>query len=115
MDFIKKHWGDLASVLGFALTIWFAWRAKTAAEQARDAADEVRDQISRFDTIAELSAAITIIEEIMRLQRTQAWEIVWDIVLDRHSILRGHLVRSQAGIESEAQRAFVEERSITFA
>jgi hypothetical protein len=107
MDFVEKHWGDIASVLGFALTIWFAWRAKTAAEQARDAADEVRDQISRFDTIAELSAAITIIEEIMRLQRTQAWEVVWDIVLDRHSILRGHLVRCQAGIESEVLRTSV--------
>jgi hypothetical protein len=107
MDFIRKHWGDLASVLGFALTIWFAWRASTAAEQARDAAEEVRDQLSRFDTIAELSAAITIIEEIMRLQRTQAWEIVWDIVLDRHSILRGHLVRCQSGIESEVHRASV--------
>jgi hypothetical protein len=107
MDFVTKHWGDLASVLGFALTIWFAWRAKTAAEQARNAANDVREQISRFDTIAELSAAITIIEEIMRLQRTQAWETVWDIVLDRHSILRGHLVRSQSGIESEAQRASI--------
>jgi hypothetical protein len=104
MGFFTKHWGDLASVLGLALTLvaaWFAWRAKTAAEQ-------VRDQISRFDTVAELSAAITVIEEIMRLQRTQAWEIVWDIVLDRHAILRGHLVRSQAGIGSESQRAFVE-------
>jgi hypothetical protein len=98
---------NLASVLGFGLTIWFAWRAKTAAEQARDAADEVREQISRFDTVAELSAAITVIEEIMRLQRTQAWEIVWDIVLDRHSVLRGHLVRSQSGIESESLRASV--------
>jgi len=108
MDFIAKHWGDLASVLGFAFTIWLAWCAKTAAEQARDAAEEVRDRLSRFDTIAELSSAITIIEEIMRLQRTQAWEIVWDIVLDRHSILRGHLVRGQAGIERESHRALVE-------
>jgi hypothetical protein len=107
MNFLEKHWGDIASVLGFSLTIWFAWRAKTAAEQARDAADEVRDRISRLDTIAELSAAITIIEEIMRLQRTQAWEIVWDIVLDRHAILRGHLIRSQAGVESEAPRASI--------
>jgi hypothetical protein len=54
MDFLVKHWGDLASLLGFALTIWFAWSAKTAAEQARKAANEVRDRISRFDTLAEL-------------------------------------------------------------
>jgi hypothetical protein len=104
MEFFSKHWGDLASVVGLALTllaIWFAWRAKAAAEQ-------VRDQISRIDTVAELSAAITIIEEIMRLQRTQAWQIVWDIVLDRHSMLRGHLVRSKAGIESEALRSDVQ-------
>jgi hypothetical protein len=107
MDFLAKHWGDLASVLGFALTIWFAWLAKSAADQARAAAEQVREQLSRFDTIAELSAAITIIEEIMRLQRTQAWDIVWDIVLDRHSILRGHLVRSQAGIDGEALRSAV--------
>jgi hypothetical protein len=103
VNFIERHWGDIASVLGFALTIWFAWQAKTAAEQARQAANEVRDQISRFDTIAELSAAITIIEEIMRWQRRQDW----DIVLDRHSILRGHLVRGQAGIESEALQSAV--------
>jgi hypothetical protein len=93
MDFFSKHWGDLASVVGLALTllaVWFASRAKAAAEQ-------VRDQISRFDTMAELSAAITIIEEIMRLQRTQAWEIVWDIVLDRYATLQSHLVRSQLG------------------
>jgi hypothetical protein len=107
MDFIQKHWGDLASILGFALTCLFAWRAKTAAEQARDAAERVRDQVSRFDTIAGLSSAITIIEEVMRLQRTQAWELVRDIVLDRHSILRGHLARSLAGTESEALRSAI--------
>ena len=35
MEFFSKHWGDLASVVGLALTllaIWFAWRAKAAAE-----------------------------------------------------------------------------------
>ena len=100
--------GRYSQRAGIALTIWFAWRAKTAAEQARDAADEVRDRISRFDTIAELSAAITIIEEIMRLQRTQAWETVWDIVLECHSTLRRHLVRTQSGVGSERERAFIE-------
>lgn len=115
MDFFTKHWGDLASLLGFALTIWFAWSAKTAAEQARAAANEVRDQISRFDTMAELSAAITIIEEIMRLQRTQAWEIVWDIVLDRYATLQSHLSRSKGGAGlTEAHRTSIQTAILRF-
>jgi hypothetical protein len=90
------------------LAIWFAWRAKTAAEQ-------VRDQISCLDTIAELSAAITIIEEIMRLQRTQAWEIVWDIVLDRYATLQSHLSRSKGGAGlTEAHRASIQTAILRF-
>lgn len=98
MSFVRQHWGDLASLLGVILTVWFASRAKTAADQARVAAEQVRDQLSRFDTIAELSEAITIIEEIMRLQRTQAWEVVWDIVLDRYVTLQSHLARTREGV-----------------
>lgn len=98
MDFLAKHWGDLAGVLGFAVTIWLVFRAKTAAEQARDAARQVRARISALDTIGELSTAITILNEIMRLQRTSAWETLWDIVLDRYTNVRGHLVRSEQGV-----------------
>ena len=79
----------MASVVGLCFTIWAVWRAKAAAERARDAAEEVRRQISSFDTIADVSAAIAILDEIKRLQRLQAW----DIVLDRYSVLRRHLVR----------------------
>ena len=115
MGYFYKHWGDLASVAGVALTVWFAWMAKTAAEQARDAADQVREQLSRFDTIAELSAAITIIEEIMRLQRTQAWEVVWDIVLDRYGTLLSRLSRSREGTGlTETHRAAIQNAILRF-
>ncbi len=92
MDFVSRHWGDLASVLGLALTIWVAWRAKNASEQARDAALAVKQRMAAVDTAAELSSAIAILHDITRLQRTQAWEIIWNIVLDT---LRSHLVRSK--------------------
>jgi hypothetical protein len=103
VEFFSKLWGDLSSVIGLvvsvvglALTIWYARAAKIAAEEARDAAREARDRVLTLDAIGELSSAITIIQEIMRLQRTQAWDIVWDIVLDRYEVLRAHLVRSEA-------------------
>jgi type II secretory pathway component PulM len=73
------------------------FQAKTAAEQARDAAQQVRERISALDTIGDLSTAVTILQEIMRLQRTNAWDTVWDIVLDRYATVRVHLVRSEQG------------------
>jgi hypothetical protein len=45
----------------------------------------------------------------MRLQRTQAWEIVWDIVLDRYATLQSHLSRSKGGAGlSEAHRTSIQ-------
>jgi hypothetical protein len=63
-DFLATHWGDLASLAGLALTIWAVLRAKKAAEQARDAAQQVKERIARLDTVSAVSAAITTLEEI---------------------------------------------------
>jgi hypothetical protein len=82
-------WGDLASLAGLALTIWAVLKAKKAAEQARDAAQQVKERIASLDTLADVSAAIAILDEIKRLQRLGAWQVV----LDRYSILRRHLIR----------------------
>lgn len=104
LDFVAKHWGDLASLLGLALTIWFAWRAKTASEQARDAARDAVARVMTLDTVADLSAALTIMEEVLRLQRLGAW----DIILDRCATLQLHLARSgQAPDVSEACRGSI--------
>lgn len=74
------------------------WQAKNAAEQARDAAVRASDRIFTLDAIGELSSAITVLQEIMRLQRTQAWDVLWDVVLDRYEILILHLARSHEGV-----------------
>jgi hypothetical protein len=87
--FLADHWGDLASILGLALTLWVAWRAKTAAEQARDATRQVTARISNLDMLAEISAAVATLDEIKRLQRRSDW----DLALDRYAVVRRHLVR----------------------
>jgi hypothetical protein len=97
VDFLAKHWGDLASFVGLAVTIWFAFRAKSAAEQARDAAQQVKDRISSLDTVAALSAAVTTLEELKGLHRIRAW----DLVFNRYSSLRKHLVTIEAGLTEE--------------
>jgi hypothetical protein len=89
MKFLIEHWGDIASVVGLALTIWFAAKARTAAEQARDAAELVRKQMSKLDSLSEISAAIALLSELKTLQRLRAWELL----LDRYGSLRQRLVR----------------------
>lgn len=91
LDFLKDHWGDLASLIGLAITILFAFQAKGAAEQARDAARQARDRIAHLDMLEELAAAVTILEEIKRLQRLSAWEVV----LERYSAVRRHVIRAE--------------------
>ena len=89
----------MASLAGLALTIWEVLRAKKAAEQARDVAQQVKERIAHLDTVAAVSAAITTLEEIKILHRTRAW----DRVLTQYSNLRRHFVTIEAGL-TRAQR-----------
>jgi hypothetical protein len=103
------QWGDLASVvgllvslIGFAITIAGVRRAKGAAEQARQAAIATRESIAHYDAIADLSAAMTMMDEIKRLQR----HAVWAALPDRYSDLRRRLItiRNSRAHLSEVQR-----------
>ena len=80
-DFLPSNWGNLVTVLGFAITIWTLARTKTAAVAARNAAEATKSQVSRIDTMNECAAAIAVMDEIKRLHRASAW----DIVPDRYS------------------------------
>lgn len=105
MDFLANYWRDIVSVaglavsvVGLAITIWFAYRAKTAAEQARQAAEQARQHVLALGTVEDLSTAITMLHEIMRLQRIESWQTIRNIILERYSTVRSHLVRCEEGI-----------------
>ena len=82
------HIDLLLGIVGFGLTFWGIWRSKTAAEIAEKAAERARDAIIRTDTIALISAAVTAMDEIKRLHRVPAWQIL----PDRYSQLRKLLI-----------------------
>src|SRR5436190_15719755 len=89
------HVGDLASiagvaisVVGFAVTLWNVSRSKSAAERAEAAANEARLLVRSYETVADFSAAIAIMEEIKRLHRTGQLEML----LDRYAALRKVLI-----------------------
>lgn len=107
-------WGDLASVTGlllalagFIITIVVVYRSKSAAQRAREAADETKAILLRANAIADFSAALTIMDEIRRLQRAAAWAVL----PDRYSSLREKLMTILAShpLMSEAQRLSVTE------
>lgn len=114
------QWGDIASIVGVILTVGGfivafigIWRSKSAAERARQAAEDARDSIARYDAITDLAAAMTIMEEIKRLQRNG----VWTVLAERYSELQRRLTairESNVGL-SEAQRQKLEKAIETFA
>jgi Co/Zn/Cd efflux system component len=77
-SFFDTNWGDVATLLGFFITILTLERTKTAAIAAKNAAESTKSEVLRIDTIIEFSAAIEIMAEIKRLHRVKAWQIVSD-------------------------------------
>lgn len=76
----ELRWGDLASVagllvslVGFFFTLRGVWRARSAAEAARDAARQTQEAIVRSDMIADVSAVIAMMNEVKRFHRDGNW------------------------------------------
>lgn len=96
IDFIvKNNWGDVASIIGLIITIISfivilinVLRSKRAAEQAKVAVAQVREDLLKVDTVAEFSSALSCMDEIRRLHRQEAWEIL----PDRYSALKKSLI-----------------------
>lgn len=89
--FLIGNWGNLVTILGFIVTILTILRTKTAAVAARQAAEATKAQVSRVNTVADFSSALAIMDEIKRLHRARAWELV----PDRYSMLRRLLASIQ--------------------
>lgn len=100
MTFLGNHWGDLCSALGmliaivgFGISIWQIRKTKTVAESARESAEQTRLRLDKNLAIADISAAIEVMEEIKRSQRRQDW----NVALDRY----GHLNRLLVKVRNE--------------
>lgn len=89
--FLLNNWGNFLTIIGFIVTILTLLRTKAAAVAARQAAELTKLQVSRIDTLGEFASAIAIMDEIKRLHRAQAWELV----PDRYSMLRRMLTSIQ--------------------
>ena len=80
------------SIVGFFLTLIGVHRSRKAAQQAKEAAENARNEIFRSSAMIELSAAATAMQEIKRLQRNNEWLGL----LDKYSALRATLISIRA-------------------
>ena len=80
--------GVFIALIGFAITIWQVIKSGAAAKKAEDAVVKVQEDIRKVNTVADFSAALTIMDEIKRLHRESAWIIL----PDRYSELRKLLI-----------------------
>lgn len=85
--------GLVVTVVGFLITVRMVRRSRSAAVAAEGAAVATRDSIKHMDTVADLSAAIAAMSEIVILQRRNAWELIYE----RYACLRRALVTVQTG------------------
>src|SRR5205807_1204379 len=101
-EFLKRHWGDAASLVGLIVSvIGFVWTI-TVAKQAKQAAEDARNSIFRFDAVIELSQAVEIMQEIMHFHRDQEWRLL----PERYSRVRAKIiaVKSSSSSITEHQR-----------
>lgn len=96
--------GLAVSVFGFVVTYRAARAAKSAAEQARAAAIQMRDDLNKFDLISTLSETMTSMEEAKTLQS----EGVWQLLPAKYSSLRKSLITIKTvspGLTNQHRRA----------
>ncbi|MCK4570749.1 hypothetical protein KAT84_02245 [Candidatus Bipolaricaulota bacterium] len=98
--------GLIVTVIGFIVTIYSVGRSRSAANLAKEAADSARVRMMRFDVATGLTSAISMLEEIKRLQRDKSWQLL----PERYGTLRKLLVSIRGAYPhiSEADRSSIQ-------
>lgn len=73
--FLAANWGNLASVLGAALTVYFAVKAERAAISARQASEATRSRIGAIDVLADLNRVVGRIDDLKHRIDANSWQV----------------------------------------
>jgi hypothetical protein len=80
--------GLFATIIGFILTIINILKSKTAAEQAKDVVEKIREDMKQINCVADLSSALAILNEIKRMNLNEDLRML----PERCTTLRSNLV-----------------------
>lgn len=88
--------GDLTGILGtvgLGITFWQAWKARSAAEAAKIAAEGAQSRILTLETVVDLSSVVSLLDDVMRLHRQPSK----DMLLDRYASIRKVITSVRSG------------------
>lgn len=85
--FLLNNWGNIVSVIGTGLTIYYAWGAKTAAEAASQAASGAQARIYAVDWVIHFNTVVTDIDALLS---KLAHDIDWGRFASECDKLRSH-------------------------
>jgi hypothetical protein len=116
LSFLKAYdiagtWADVAGLVGFTVTIWLAFKARSAAVAAKDAAEATRDRIRLFATIVDFQAVISTLEQIKRSHRQGD---AWASMPERYAEARRNLILLRgSGLVSDDKQLEIVQIAIT--
>lgn len=96
--------GLLLTVAGFAVTIVNVLRGRSAAEEAKRAADRAVAEVQKLKVVTDLSSSISELEGIRRLLREDSWHQVSERLSYVRKLLIGVGIRYPAMGEGDAAR-----------
>lgn len=79
--------GVMISLVGFGVTIVNLKVAKSAAKRAEIAANAAQQSIRLFDTVADASRVVSMLDEAKRLNRAKEWKVLLDRLADIKKVL----------------------------
>ena len=103
-QYVCDNFSNIASVIGIAITIIFAERAKKAADAARDASRDTKSKIYNIEASLVLHECISDAENIIRRADVDNWDAVSDIV----SRVRRNLIMVKSSVAEESNVSALE-------
>lgn len=79
--------GVVISLTGFCATLYNLAKTSSAAERAEVAANAAQKSIRLFDTVADASRVVSMLDEAKRLNRAKEWKVLLDRLSDIKKIL----------------------------
>lgn len=73
-SWLSTNWGNLASIVGAGLTIYYSRQAKSSADDAKNAAVQARTRVQTIDWVVQASEMISLIQDLLhRIDNNVDW------------------------------------------